>query len=220
MANQTRGKLQSEIPTLILAGGLSRRMGGTNKTLLKVAGTPLIEHVIRRIKPQIEGPLAINSNHPPEDFSAFGLPVISDPVGGRVGPLAGVLAGLLWARDMQTTASHLLTVPGDVPFLPSDLVSQLTAAAHNGEQPPPIVVAASAERTHGVIGLWSVALCDPLLAALEAGERTVLRWVERCGMRVVQFDETHIGGHTIDPFFNVNTPDDLALADRVLQAIE
>lgn len=200
---------------VILAGGRATRMGGGDKALLDLAGRPLLSHVIERLAPQVAG-LALNANGAPARFEAFGLPVLPDSISGHPGPLAGVLAGLDWAAGQG--ADSIVTAAADTPFLPTDLVRRLCAAGRGMAHP--LVLAATpgdtGERTrsrtraglvrHPTFGLWPVALRDDLRAALAGGLRKVVLWTEAHGGREALFEPAD------DPFFNVNTPGDLAAA--------
>lgn len=198
------------LPAVILAGGLSRRMGGGDKGLLLLAGRPVLAHVRDRIAPQC-GRLALNANGDPARFAGLGLPVLPDALPAGVeawpGPLAGVLAALDWAAGLG--AAGVVTVASDTPFLPGDLVARLAAAG-------PFALAAGPEdggpRLHPVCGLWPVSLRDRLAAALAAGERRIGRWAQAQGAAVVVFPAA-----VPDPFLNLNTPDDLARAEAALR---
>ncbi|MFT3941380.1 molybdenum cofactor guanylyltransferase MobA [Rhodopseudomonas sp.] len=195
-------------PAVILAGGLARRMGGGDKPLRSIAGRPLLAHVIERLQPQC-GALALNANGDPSRFGRFALPVIADTVHDFPGPLAGVLAAMEWAATAQPDAPHVLTVPGDCPFLPRDLVARLDQArlAQNAE----IAVAASGGHLHPVIALWPIALRDALRTALiDEDIRKVERFTARSPRAVVEWPVT-----PFDPFFNANTPEDVAEAERI-----
>lgn len=184
---------------VILAGGSARRMGGGDKPLRLLAGVPLLGHVATRIGPQVAA-LALNANGPPERFAAFGLEVLPDPVPGRPGPLAGVLAALRWAAAHG--AAEVLSVPGDTPFLPRDLVARLRAAGGNSA----VVCAAAAGRLHPTVALWRTDLAAPLATALAAGVRRVESWAREQGLTVAEFPEA-------EAFLNINTPEDLATAE-------
>ncbi len=188
---------------VLLAGGRSRRMGGGDKCLRDLAGRPLLMHVIERLQPQV-GALAINANGDPARFAAFGLPVVEDRIGGFAGPLAGIHAGMMWARSATPEARWIVTTSTDAPFLPLDLASRLLASADAA--PGRIAVAASQGRTHPVIGLWPVALADNLETTLKSGGRKVLDWVLAHDNVVVDFPLLRFHGRMIDPFFNANTP--------------
>jgi len=165
--------------------------------------------------PQAE-PVAINANGDPARFAHFELPVIADPIDGFVGPLAGVLAGLRWAASVDPGISHVVTASSDAPFLPSDLVARLADTATAA--PGAIAIAQSGGHLHPVIGLWPVALADDLEAALGNGVRKVLHWTDRWGTEATPFPATTVGGEPCDPFFNANTPAELAEVRRLLRA--
>jgi molybdopterin-guanine dinucleotide biosynthesis protein A len=190
---------------VLLAGGLARRMGGGDKPLRLLHGRPLLDHVIARIRPQVQA-LVLNANGDPARFAPWGLEVVPDPLPDFPGPLAGVLAGMRWAAARDADA--VLSVPTDTPFLPADLVERLQAARTAAGVP--IACAASGGRTHPVIALWPVKLADALEAALRSGDRKIDAWTARYGVAEAAFDAT-----TTDPFFNVNRPDELAQAERL-----
>lgn len=194
---------------VILAGGLATRMGGGDKCLLEAGGRSLLAHVVDRLAPQVDG-LILNANGDPARFAAFGLPMVADGVPGFAGPLAGVLAGMEAAAAMG--ASHIVSAAADTPFFPGDLAARLRAAAVR--EGKPMACAASPEGgkvwDHPTFGLWPVALVTDLRAALEGGLRKVVLWTDRHGCARAVFDPG-----PPDPFFNVNTPEDLAEADRI-----
>lgn len=195
---------------VILAGGLARRMGGGDKGARMLAGKPLIEHVLERFRPQV-GALAINANGDPARFSAYGLPVIADDAPGNPGPLAGVLAGLSWARGLDDAPIAIVTAPVDSPFLPRDLVEQLIKAAEVANTP--LACAETDGRTHPVVGYWPLALYEDLRAALiDEGVRKIDRWTARHGCASAAWPT-----EPIDPFFNANAPDDLARAETMMR---
>ena len=191
---------------LLLAGGLGRRMGGGLKGMASLDGRPLLAHTAARAGPQVAR-LAINANAPAEEFAELGLPVLPDPVAGFVGPLAGVLAGMVWAREAGY--GWVASFPCDAPFFPGTLVRGLAAEAGGAD----IVTATSGGRRHPVFALWAVGLADDLHHALaEEGLRKVDRWTARHRMADVDFPVPPEG----DPFFNINTPEDLAAAEARL----
>jgi molybdopterin-guanine dinucleotide biosynthesis protein A len=195
-------------PGVVLAGGLARRMGGGDKPLVEIGGRTILARVIARLEPQCEC-LAINANGDPRRFESFGLPVIADGVKDTPGPLGGILAALDWAAANRPNATFILTTPGDCPFLPRDLVARLSQAliAESAE----VAVAASRGRSHPVVGLWSVALRDALRRALVVeGLRKVGQWTARVRLATVAWP-----AEKLDPFFNANTVDDLAEAERL-----
>lgn len=174
-------------------------MGGGDKGLLRFGAGTVLAAVIDRIAPQV-GPLAINANGDAARFLVYGLPVLPDPVPGFPGPLAGVLAAMDWA--IGHGAAWVVTVPSDTPFVPRDLLARLLAA-----QTASVVIASTGDRIHPTCGLWSVGLRDDLAATLERGDRKVRDFTERHGAGIVAFDPG-----PPDPFFNINTPADLAQA--------
>ena len=204
------------ITGVLLAGGQSRRMGGGDKGLLAFGSGTLLGHVIGRFAPQVAR-LVINANGDGARFSQYGLPLVADPVDGHVGPLAGVLAGMRWARTHTPEAGYIATTSTDAPFLPLDLVKRLGQAAR--QHPGGVIIARSGGHLHPVIGLWPVSHHDDLEAALtQEGIRKVLAWTDRHGTVPVDFDDVAIGTRLIDPFFNANTPEELGEARRLIES--
>jgi molybdenum cofactor guanylyltransferase len=200
------------VPGVVLAGGLARRMGGGDKPLREIGGYRILARVIARLEPQCKS-LVLNANGDPLRFASFGLPVIADGVKQHPGPLAGILAGLDWAAAHRPDAQWILSAPGDCPFLPRDLVVRLRQAV--SAQGAELAFAASQGRSHPVIGLWKIALRDALREALLVeGLRKVQGWTARYRVATVAWP-----AEPIDPFFNVNTVEDLAEAER-LAALE
>ncbi len=208
---------QEQVAGVVLAGGLSRRMGGGDKGLRELGGRPLMLHVIERLGAQAS-PLAINANGDASRFAAFGLPVIPDATADFSGPLAGVLAGLRWARQSAPGTRFIVTAACDTPFFPKDLAAKFLAAARGTY--PAIVLAMSGEQVHPVFGLWPVALAEDLANALAAGTRKVLNWTDRHPHFIAEFPMLSLGGKRADPFFNANTPEELAEAEALLMAKE
>ena len=198
-----------DVVGVVLAGGLSRRMGGGDKALLVLGGKPILAHAIKRLAPQV-GPMVLNANGDPDRFAEFNLPVAADPVEGFAGPLAGVLAGLDWAHANHPGSEWVVTVASDTPFFPADLVARLreAVAAHSSD----MACAASGGRNHPVFGLWPVALREDLRRAMVDEEvRKVDIWTARYALSVASF-----GDQPFDPFFNANRPEDLAHAEAIL----
>jgi molybdopterin-guanine dinucleotide biosynthesis protein A len=181
---------------LVLAGGDATRMGGADKPLLEVGGAPMLARIIAALRPDTPA-IAISANGDPIRFAPYGLPILPDGAFAGEGPLAGVLAGLDWAAAIG--ADSLLTIPGDTPFVPAGLAATLA---------PPPACAASHGRIHHLIALWPTVRRDALRAMLATpGRRAVARFADAIGMRRVAFP-----AGKWDPFLNVNTPDDLAMA--------
>lgn len=198
---------------VLFAGGQSRRMGGGDKSLRALGGRPMIAHAIDTLAAQVDA-LIINANGDPARFAAFGLPVVPDRDADFAGPLAGLLAGMMWTRAHCPTARHVMTAACDTPFFPADIAARLSAAA--GAADADIAIAASGGQGHFVFGLWPVALADDLEAYLAEGRRKVQDWIARYAHVTVDFLPVEIGGASVDPFFNINTPEDLAQAEALL----
>ena len=198
------------IPTLglVLAGGLARRMGGGDKALIEIGGRTILDRVLETITPQCDG-VILNANGDPSRFARFGLPVVPDNIPDFAGPLAGILAGLDWAASHHPDLEWVASVPGDCPFLPTDLVERLHAARLTaGTQ---LACAKSGDWRHPVAGLWPVALRADLRKALvDDGLHKIEIWTARHGVAIADWPAV-----PIDPFFNVNTPEDAAEAGRL-----
>ena len=193
---------------LVLAGGLARRMGGGDKPLTRIGGSTILSRVLERLKPQCTQ-LILNANGDPSRFADTGLPVIPDDVPDFAGPLAGILAGLDWVAAHAPDVSYVASVPGDCPFLPRDLVARLHQARAAANVP--LACARSGEWRHPVVGLWPVALRADLRRALtQEGTRKIELWTARHGVALADWP-----ADPVDPFFNVNTPEDAAAAERI-----
>jgi molybdopterin-guanine dinucleotide biosynthesis protein A len=194
----------------ILAGGSARRLGGGDKTMRRVGERTILARLLYRLRPQVSA-LVLNANDDPARFAPYGLPVIADSISGQPGPLAGVVAGLDWAAATGS-AAWVVTVPGDAPFLPTDLISRL----HEGRSRSGALLASAASggRTHPVITLWPVSLHQDLRRALTLeGIRKIDRFTGRYPLAIVEWPVEEV-----DPFFNLNTPEDLAEAERLVAA--
>jgi molybdopterin-guanine dinucleotide biosynthesis protein A len=213
--SDTAEHAKAPVTGVVLAGGLSRRMGGGDKGLLELAGKPMLRHVIDRLAPQVST-MIINANGDPQRFSAFALPVVADTVEGFVGPLAGVLAGMRWSASNAPKARWIVTAPGDAPLLPRDLVERMMEAVTGREGA--IALAQSGGEMHPVIGLWPIALMQDLEEQLKAGVRKVLHWTDRHGTVPVEFPFVEMRGRKVDPFFNANTPEELDEARALLKS--
>jgi molybdopterin-guanine dinucleotide biosynthesis protein A len=210
------GKPGKEVTGVVIAGGRSTRMGSRDKALIELAGRPMIGHVIDRVRPQV-GRLTINANGDPSRFARFGLPVVPDTIEDWPGPLAGLLAALDWARHETPDARFVASVAADTPFLPDDLVARLLGAIENERTSS--AIAASDGTWTPIVGVWSVALADELAEALRQGVRAVHHFATAQNSAVVDFPPVQVAGESVDPFFNVNTPEDLEKA-RALVALE
>jgi molybdenum cofactor guanylyltransferase len=200
-------------PGLILAGGRSSRMG-SNKALLALGSDRVLGHVVRRLGAQVSG-LVINAAAPFPGFE--GIPHLEDGLPGQLGPLAGILAGMRHHARIRPRLTHFVTAPCDSPFLPLDLVARLAEARPDEKT---IVIAASDGRRHPVFGLWPIVLAPELenwllaednrrINAFLAGHRTV----------TVDFSTISTAHGELDPFLNINTPEDLANAEAFVDML-
>ncbi|HTZ37913.1 MAG TPA: molybdenum cofactor guanylyltransferase MobA [Stellaceae bacterium] len=196
---------------VLLAGGLARRMGGGDKPLRRLAGRPLLDHVVERLQPQVAA-LVLNANGDPTRFAGYRLPVVADSIPDYAGPLAGILAGLDWTAEHRPDCPLVVSVPTDAPFLPRDLVARMAQAlAAAGAD---LACAASGGQPHPVVGLWPVRLREELRRALTAEViRKVDVWTARYRLATVAFPD-----RPIDPFFNANRPEDLEAAAALIAA--
>ena len=193
---------------LVLAGGLARRMGGGDKARITIGGVTILERVLACLEPQCTN-LVINANGDPARFADTKLPVVADSVPDFAGPLAGILAGLDWAALHLPECEWVASVPADCPFLPNDLVARLHAA--RAAAGAPLSCARSGKWRHPVVGLWPLALRDDLRRALVAeGLRKIEIWTARHGVAIADWP-----AEPVDPFFNVNTPEDAAQAQAI-----
>ncbi len=197
---------------IILAGGLARRMEGADKALLRVKGETNLSRLAARLAPQCAG-LVVNANGDPARFEPFGLPVVADKVPGFAGPLAGVLAGLDYVAATRPDVAYAVSIPVDTPFAPRDFVARLLAAREAACAE--IAVAASGGRVHHAAALWPVALHGALRKALvEEDLRKVSGFIGRYKSVEVDWPVA-----PYDPFFNVNRPEDLPLAEEIAERL-
>jgi molybdopterin-guanine dinucleotide biosynthesis protein A len=190
---------------LVLAGGLARRMGGGDKALIEIGGRTILDRVIATMTPQCDV-IILNANGDPTRFSRFGLPVVPDDIPDFAGPLAGILAGLDWLAVNRPDLAWMVSVPGDCPFLPSDLVERLHEA--RADAGTPLACAKSGDWRHPVAGLWPVDLRADLRRALvDEDLHKIEVWTARHGIAIAEWPD-----RPVDPFFNVNTPEDRARA--------
>jgi molybdopterin-guanine dinucleotide biosynthesis protein A len=210
VTNKATSRDALAVPGVLLAGGLARRMGGGDKPMRRIGGRTILERVIARLRPQCDG-LILNANGDPARFASFGLPVIADTVENFPGPLAGILAALDWAAANRPEVSWMLSAAADCPFLPRDLVTRLHQALM--KENAQLAVAASDGQSHPVIGLWNVGLRDELRHALVVEDvRRIDRWTARYRLATVEWPVDEL-----DPFFNANTMDDIAEAERLAE---
>lgn len=200
---------QLTIPGVVLAGGRSSRMG-RDKAGVTLGGRSLLSHVLARLSPQT-AQIAVNA----DAADGHDLPVISDRIPGKAGPMAGIHAAMMYGAGLPAT--HVVTVSVDCPFFPADLVSRLAGAVSHPEQ---IAIAASEGRSHPVFGLWPTALAGDLEEWVRIDEKHRVRdFLLRHDVTEVSFPLHPTRASVLDPFFNINTPDDLMEAERWLEAL-
>ena len=193
---------------LVLAGGLARRMGGGDKARIRIGGATILQRVLACLGPQCAS-IIINANGDPARFADTGLPVVADSVPDFAGPLAGILAGLDWAAANAPGTKWLLSVPGDCPFLPKNLVTRLHEARSAAAMP--LACARSGQWRHPVVALWPVELRDDLRrAVVDERLRKIEIWTARHGVAIADWP-----AEPVDPFLNVNTPEDAARAEAI-----
>jgi len=193
---------------LVLAGGLARRMGGGDKALIRIGNETILSRTLSRLRPQVSG-VVLNANGDPARFASFGLPVVADSVPDFAGPLAGILAGLDWIAANRPETEWMVSVPGDCPFLPRDLVARLHAARI--AEGKPLACAHSGDWRHPVVGLWQVSLRENLRHAITVEDlRKIEVWTARHGIALADWPT-----EPVDPFFIVNTPEDVEMATKL-----
>src|SRR5260221_7895267 len=199
-----------QILGVILAGGRSRRFGGGDKGLADLDGQSILSRVIARFRPQV-GQLVLNANGDAGRFSEFRLETIVDKESPGLGPLSGLLAAMDWAAQHKSDCAAIATVSSDVPFLPSDLVARLDASRISG-----IAIATSAGRRHPTVALWPMGVRQTIADALDRRALSVDKLASDLNAVAVAFPMRDIQGVEVDPFFNINTQDDLATARALL----
>lgn len=195
---------------LVLAGGLARRMGGGDKARIRIGKSTIIDRVLATLSGQCVD-IIINANGDPARFADTGCVVVADSVPDFAGPLAGILAGLDYLAAQDNGIEWLLSVPGDCPFLPDDMVERLHEARRKMGAGVPLACARSGEWRHPVVGLWPLALREDLRKALfDEGLHKIEIWTARHGIAIADWPD-----RPVDPFFNVNTPEDAAKAETI-----
>ena len=203
------------LPTLglVLAGGLARRMGGGDKALIEINGRAILDRVLETLTPQCDD-IILNANGDPQRFARFGLPVVADDIPDFAGPLAGILAGLDWLVVHRPDLEWMVSMPGDCPFLPSDLVARLHAVRADADTK--LACARSGDWRHPVVGLWHVSLREDLRHAIVVEDLHKIEvWTARHGIAIAEWPDT-----PFDPFFNVNTPEDRAQANEIARGLQ
>ena len=198
------------VPCVILAGGKGRRMGGKEKALIHLLDRPLLSYVLEKISGKV-APIALNINTNFDNFKKFGYKIIEDPIKGHLGPLAGILASLNWAKEINK--DWVITLPCDTPFLPNNLIQSMIKTKNKTPEVD-LVVAKSKGFNHPVIALWKADIKNKLQNALNEGVRKIDIFTSQLNIAYVDFDK--IDNSDFDPFTNLNSPEDLILAQQIL----
>lgn len=194
----------------ILAGGLARRMGGLDKPLVEISGKTMLAHILSTIQPRTKGPIILNANGDLARYADYKLPIVPDIVPNFAGPLAGILTGLDWMNRYDPKPDFMLSLPGDAPLIPPNLIERLATTAETEQAE--IVSVTSNNRTHPVIALWSLNLLEALRhAVINEGIRKIDLWTETKKLLYVDWDIS-----PYDPFYNINRTEDLAYAASIL----
>lgn len=198
---------------VILAGGLARRMGGGDKCLLPLAGKTLLQRTIERAQPQVKK-LLLNANGNSLRFARTRLPVVPDVYPNNRGPLAGIHAALQWMQKDNPDAQWLVSFASDTPFFPPDLVTTLLEAATQFNSR--LAIACSLARSHPTFTLWHVSLISSIEQQLQSDEMPRLQdWMSAQNPVSVSFS-----ANDYDPFFNINTPQDLYAAEPMVLLVK
>lgn len=218
MTKQSNKSLsQDNIVGVILAGGQSSRMGGIDKFLLPINQTNMLSLILDRFKKQIDT-IIISANGDNARLAEFNLPVVNDPVDEDAGPLAGILAAMIWAQKNKANSTHILSIGADTPFFPPSLALKfLNASAEHTDK---IIMAKSNNQFHPIIGLWPVMLIESLRDAIRNKMYKIRAWSDTHPNKAITFENEIIKGQPVDPFFNVNTPEDFALLKTIYQRTE
>ena len=197
-------------PGVILAGGSARRLGGKGKAFINISGVSLIELVLRKIETQVDR-LAINTRDK-NSFSQYNYPIIEDLITeeGGSGPLAGISSAIKWAKKSINPVSHVITVPVDTPLLPIDLVHRMSLELKIKKSD--IIFASSNNNIYPVISMWSLSLDNHLDKALSNGVRKIDAFTSSYNVSTVDWSF-----NDVDPFFNINNPEDITLAEKYIK---
>ncbi|MFK7901725.1 MAG: molybdenum cofactor guanylyltransferase MobA [Nitratireductor sp.] len=214
MSTQNQNISSDQIVGLILAGGKSTRMNGNNKALLKLGNSTLIEHVIMRLKNDLDT-IILNANEKPDVFSAYNLPLVKDTIVGFAGPLAGVLSAMQWAKQNKPSAKYILSVAADTPFFPTVYAATMQNAMNTNEaHENQIAIVKDEDYWQPTFGLWPISLANELeYFLLNSDVKKVMAFAKQHPLLGVAFEKPE----NVDPFFNINTPQDLAKAESILR---
>ena len=193
----------------ILAGGKSKRMG-KDKLFLELNNKMLIEHTINKVEKYLKD-IIIITNQKNEYFSRKNLTTVEDCIEGQLGPLVGILTAMKWAKENLKECSWIATFPCDTPFFPETIIKKFIEKSKKKDSL--LLCASSHGRKHNIFGLWSLDLYEKLRDDLINNKiRKVQDWTEKHKITNVEFDFKEY-----DPFFNINTLDDLETAKKIVK---
>ena len=198
---------KKKICAVIMTGGKSSRMGGGIKTLIQFNKKIIFERILESLQNQINN-IIINNNDMSYQFKKYNLPIIEDKIKGYLGPLAGIHASLEWVSKNLKNIEWIVSIPGDTPFIPDNLVEKLYNKAKSYKKN--IIIAKSNEKIHPIIGIWNVNLLQKLEKAILEGERKIIIWAKKN-----QLDYQEFVNDRYDPFFNINYNEDIDTAKKI-----
>ena len=196
-----------EICAVIMTGGKSSRMGGGIKSFKKFNNKMIFDRIYTILNNQIKN-IIINTNTKEKYFKKYNRIIIKDKITGHLGPLAGIHASLYWINKNMPKVNWLISIPGDTPFIPKDLIDRLYLKAKINKKQ--IVLAKSNNHIHPVIGIWNMNLLESLEYNLLSGERKTIVWAKKHELDFEEFFEENY-----DPFFNINYEEDLIRAKEI-----
>jgi len=197
----------NDLCAVILTGGRSSRMGGGIKSLKKFNNKYIFDRIFENLQTQVDK-VIINSNDSENLFVKYNVEVIKDSLEGYLGPLAGIHASFEWLNKNAPYINWLVTVPGDTPFIPKNLVKKLLDKVKNTNHK--IVLAQSNGKTHPIIGIWHSNLFESLKNSLNSGNRKIMNWASQNSLGYEEFTNSKY-----DPFFNINCKEDLIEAKEI-----
>jgi len=198
--------LNNDISAVIMIGGQSKRMGGGIKSLITFNNKSIFDRIFERLTSQINK-IIINCNDQEKSFEKYQLPILKDLKQGYLGPLAGIHSAMHWLNLNDHQTKWLITIPGDTPFIPMNIVSKFKKKMSEQTK---IILARSGQNTHPIIGAWHISLFSSLDEHLNKGTRKILAWAHNHPIEYINFDIK-----PYDPFFNINFKKDITEATLI-----
>ena len=197
---------EDKIALLIMIGGQSKRMGGGIKSFIEFNEKTIFDRIVEITKPQIKK-IIISCNTEEQKLNKYNFPIIKDLKEGYLGPLAGLHAAMKWIKTNESEVEWLITLPGDTPFIPKNLISCFKNKMSSNLK---IIIAKSQNKTHPIIGAWNTCLFESLDMALDKGIRKIMLWAKLHPLDFINYPVKKY-----DPFFNINTKEDIELAIKI-----